>query len=321
MVGKIDVHTHVIPDFFQKILQSLGREATGVPMLPPWTMEGTARTNAKLSITTSILSLSAPGPEILPSIEGARSLARQYNDWGFELRKTDPSRLGFFAAVPGLQDTEGCLAEIRYSLNELKLDGVCLFTSYGGKYLGDPSFEPIWKELNDHNAVVFIHPTIAKGYHPPDMMLQPPSFDFAHETGRTAAHLIVTGTKRRYRDVKIILSHGGGTLPILSERLAQLESGLFLSTLGEHSPKTAEEILADAKSFYFDLALAGTSNVLDTLLKWAPREHVLYGSDYPYATREAEYNTRKLDEYDIEEEVREEYYAGNGRRLFPRLNV
>ena len=135
-----------------------------------------------------------------------------------------------------------------------------------GKYLGDPAFESIWKELNDHSAVVFIHPTIPEGYHPPDVMLQPPSFDFAHETGRTAAHLTMTGMKRRYPDCKIILSHGGGTLPLLSERLAQLETALFLPTLAPDSPRTTEEIMADAKSFYFDLALVSTVRALSLLL-------------------------------------------------------
>ena len=234
--------------------------------------------------------------------------------------KNDASRLGFFAAIPGLHDTEGCLAEIQNALDKLHADGVCLFTSYGGKYLGDSTFEPIWKELNDKEAVVFIHPTIAKDYHPPDLLPQPPAFDFAHETARTAAHLIMTGMKRRYPNCKIILSHAGGTLPILSERLAQLESSLFLSTLSPDSPRTPEAIMEDAKSFYFDIALAGTANVLDSLHGWAPAEHVLYGSDYPYATVEAEY-TRKLEEYDVGAKDRHIYYAGNALKLFPRLDL
>ena len=318
MVGKIDVHTHALPDFFHRTLLSLGREASGVPMVE-WSMDGTNQMMKKLDISTSILSLSAPGPEILPNTEGARSLARQYNEWASKVSQDDPSRFGFFAAVPGLNDTDGCIAEIRYALTNLHADGVCLFTTYDGKYLGDPAFEPVWKELNDHDAVVFIHPTMAKGSKLASVMMQPPSFDFAHETGRTAAHMIVTGMKGRYPNCKVILSHAGGTLPVLSERLAQLESNLFVDTLEAGSPKTADEILADAKSFYFDLALGGTSNVLDLLLRWAPHEHILYGSDYPYAIAEAEYNTRKMEEYEMPAEDRKQYYAGNGLTLFPRL--
>ena len=79
--------------------------------------------------------------------------------------------------------------------------------------------------------------------------------------------------------------------------------------------------MEDAKSFYFDLALAGTANVLDSLLKWAPAEHTLYGSDYPYATVEAEYNTHKLEEYSLSAKDRNMYYTGNALKLFPRLNM
>lgn len=318
MVGKIDVHTHALPDFFRKPLLEVGREGSGVPMIK-WSLDDTKQMNAKLYISTSLLSISAPGPDILPDRQGARSLARQYNEWAADLTKSDPSHFGFFAAVPSLHDTEACLAEIRYALDDLKADGICLFTTYDGKYLGEPAFEPIWQELNNHHAVVFIHPTMAKGTRPLSIMLQPPSFDFAHETARTAAHMIVTGMKRKYPNSKIILSHGGGTLPILSERLAMTEANLFSNTLGPESPKTADEIMRDAKSFYFDLALAGTGNVLDMLLKWAPKERLLFGSDYPYATVEAEICTQKLGEYPIDEEDRERYYVGNARRLFPRL--
>ena len=280
MVGKIDVHTHALPEFFHKTLIDLGREASGVPMIE-WTLEGTDKLMSKLDISTSLLSLSAPGPEVISDAQGARDLAREYNVWASELKKSDPARYGYFAAVPSLLDTEGCLAEIRYAYDHLQADGICFFTTYGGRYLGDKAFEPIWKELDSRDAVVFIHPTMQQGSKIVCDMMQPPAFDFAHETGRTAAHMIVTGMKGRYPKVKIILSHGGGTLPLLSERIAQLNGNLFHDTLAPESPQTSEQILADAKSFYFDLALAGTANVLDSLLNImsVPQaiKQVLYG--------------------------------------------
>lgn len=63
--------------------------------------------DAKLDIATSILSLSAPGPEIVPDLGDAPALAKHFNEWAALASKRDPSRLGFFAAVPGLYDTEG----------------------------------------------------------------------------------------------------------------------------------------------------------------------------------------------------------------------
>ena len=186
MVGKIDGHTPALPDFFRRPLQALGLEASGMPMVQ-WSMEGTTRAMSKVGISTSILALSAPGPSTVPETEGGRALARKYNKWASEVSKAEPSRFGFFAALADLHDTEGCIAEIRYAFDNLHADGVYIFTSYRGRYLGDLDFEPIWKELNDRDAVVFIHPTMVEGSTVASTMLQPPVFDFAHETGRTAA--------------------------------------------------------------------------------------------------------------------------------------
>ena len=187
------------------------------------------------------------------------------------------------------------------------------------EYLDNDASRPIEKELNDHAAVVFIHPTMRVGYQLPSPMLQPPAFDFPLQTGQTAAHVIVIGGKRRFPRCKIILSHAGGTLPVLSERLAQLNSELFSSMLELQSPKTYEAIVENAKPFYFDLALAGTTNVLDSLLKLAPKEHLFYGSNYPYVIEKAEFNTRSLKRYEMLEESRNFYYAENEVEVFPRL--
>lgn len=315
MRGMIDVHTHAVPGFFKEHLRAL--EGSGVPIVP-WTLDATRAINAKLGVSTSILSLSAPGPEIKDDRDGARKVAREFNEWASQLAKDDPHHFGFFAAVPPMYDLEGCLAEIVYALDELDADGICVFTTYGGKYLGDHSFDPIWAELNRRKTVVFVHPIQPKGYHPISPMLQPPAFDFPHETGRTAAHMVMTGTKGRYPDMKVILSHAGGTLPLLAERLAQLNSTLFKENMEETSPKNAEQIVADAKSFYFDLALSGTHNVLDVIMNWAP-QRVLYGSDFPYCTVEAEYNTSHLDDYPLSEETRHSVKSGAALKLFPRL--
>jgi hypothetical protein len=76
------------------------------------------------------------------------------------------------------------------------------------------------------------------------------------------------------KNCKIILSHASGTLPYLAWRVEKLCTAIFGAFLGEENPK-GEEIVEDAKSFYFDVALSGSANVLDTLLKWAPKERIL----------------------------------------------
>lgn len=55
------------------------------------------------------------------------------------------------------------------------------------------------------------------------------------------------------------------------------------------------------------------------MLKWAPKEKVLYGSDFPYATVEAELSNKALEGYEMDAEVRKAIYRENTLRLFPRL--
>lgn len=231
----------------------------------------------KNEITTTILSLTAPGACILKGSASAK-LARDANEYASKMRDENPARWGFLAALPSLLDKELALTELTYALDELKADGVTLFTRYGpdNHYLGHPDFKYIWEELNRRGTAVLVHPT-----HPVDTnliskLLPQPVIDYPFETTRTAVDLIVSKTVRDYPNVKIILSHAGGTLPYLVGRPATVLP--YLSK--EH---VTEDMFEDARNFYYDTAVAGSENVLMVLEKFAKPGHVLYGSDYPYA--------------------------------------
>lgn len=319
MAGKIDIHHHTLPEFYRTALSAAG-DVTGAPV-QPWDEDITLSTMEKQGIEIAVLSLSAPGAEIAGSQAKGRALARKWNDYTYGLCISQPTRFGHFGALPSLIDTEGAIAEIHYALDELKCDGITLFTSYDGKYLGHEDFAPIWVELNKRSAVVFVHPC-----HSPaptiwaSPLLPQPIIDFPHETTRAACDLITSGRKRQNPNCKVILSHAGGTLPYLASRVELLCTTLFGALNVPGAPR-GEQIREDAKSFYFDTALSGTANILDTFLKWVPPDRILFGSDSPYATVEAEVNTKSLSEYPMEEKLRQKIYRDNALKLIPRLNA
>lgn len=114
-------------------------------------------------IATAILSLTAPRTSILKG-EAASRLARPVNEQAAEIRESDPSTFGFFAALPPIIDNDNGDNTIEYSLDELEADGVTLFTRYGSGnvYLGHEAIKPIWAELSARKATVFIHPQASR---------------------------------------------------------------------------------------------------------------------------------------------------------------
>lgn len=124
-------------------------------------------------------------------------------------------------------------------------------THYGSdnQYLGHVDFIPTWQELNARKAVVFIYPTAAVGTTQVNESLPQPMMDYPHESVRTAMNLILSDRFRLHAsDCRIILSHGGGTLPIVVARVAGLASTPFIQ-------KTSEAIREEIGWFYYDTAM------------------------------------------------------------------
>jgi predicted TIM-barrel fold metal-dependent hydrolase len=239
----------------------------------------------RLGVQTAILSVTAPGACIL---EGKASfdLARKLNEYGAGLRNQEPQNFGFFASLPSLLDTEAALAEITYALDTLHADGVTLFTRYGSgnTYLGHPSLEPIWTELNRRKCVVFIHPTHPVDTMPVNSYLPQPAIDYPHETTRTAMDMILQGTRRKFPHCKVILSHAGGALPYLITRVATPMRKAPDFVASHRMGTTYAQLKEDFQSFHFDLALSASPVVLDLALKMIPHDHILYGVGSPFTS-------------------------------------
>ncbi|MCJ1389674.1 hypothetical protein MMC18_002531 [Xylographa bjoerkii] len=306
--NRIDVHHHFNPQFFVDVLNAHGGDPSGWK-LPFWSEESDRVVMQKHGIATSIISITAPGAADLGAVEGAR-LARQMNEYAAKMRDEDPSAYGFLVNLPSILDKEATLNELRYSLDVLKADGVCLFTRYGSghQYLGHPDFQYLWEELNRRSAVMFIHPTHLVDTALVNPRLLQPVIDYPFETTKAAMDLIISKTIRNFKSLKIILSHAGGTLPYLIERAVNI------------IPHT-ESVIEDAREFYYDTALSGGKNALMVLEKFAKPGHILYGSDFPYAPPESvDYHNHAVDVYPFETDgFLQDINFANARALFPRL--
>lgn len=272
---------------------------------------------SSIGVKTAILSVTAPGPCIEEESTKAASLARQCNDYVSGLRDNNPSRFGLFACLPSLLDTEASLNEITYAFDTLHADGVILYTRYGSDnhYLGHLDFKPIWAELSRREAVVLIHPTHAVDTQWVNKSLPQPMFDYPHETGRAAMDLLTSGMLREYPDCKIILSHAGGTLPYLIYRAAGMLPYTPVSI-----KRSTEDIVTEARNFYFDTAISANAITLAALLEFAKPGHILFGSDFPNAPRQSiEYFTENLASHELTTKRKSDIYNQGALALIPRL--
>jgi predicted TIM-barrel fold metal-dependent hydrolase len=204
------------------------------------------------------------------------------NDFNAQLIAHHGERFGVFATVP-LPDVEGAIVEARRALGELGLDGVGLITQYLGRYLGDPAFEPLYRELDRQSAVVYVHPGPVPGAPPVACAGSEPFEDFVLEfvfdTTRTITSLVYAGVAQRYPNIRWIFSHGGGTIPFLAFRLAELHA--YTPRFNQALP---EGPMPSLRRFYYETAQAFSVAQLHATRALAAVDRLLFGTDYPPCT-------------------------------------
>jgi len=274
----IDVHHHILPDFFWRETNGDHGVVGGIAP-PPWSAPEALSFMDDAGIDVAVTSVSTPGVHMGDDAR-ARALARRCNELAADLIQARPDRFGAFACLP-LPDVDGSFAELEYALDVLKLDGVVLFSNARGAYLGDKRFAPLFAELERRRAVVFVHPTASPDPTAHALGLPDSLIDFTADTTRTVAQLHYTNTFARTPNVKYIFSHAGGTIPYLATRFSIVDEMRVIAG--------AEERDSAADTFrrlYWDTALSWRDPVLQMLRATVGIDHVLYGSDYPYLRRD-----------------------------------
>lgn len=309
---RVDVHHHFYPPKYLEAMKRVaGREGGGAafPGVSQWTTARTIEEMDKHGVKTAILSLSPPGPRMLDR-DGNCKLARICQDYAAQMARDNPGRFGLFAPMP-MPDIDGTLEAITYALDVLKADGIGLMTSYGDKWIGDPTFDPVFEELHRRKALVYVHPLAATCS--TNLMAWVPDalLEYPHDTSRAIVSLMFSGTLARLPDIRFIFCHGGGTIPMLAGRIAHSGSNrAFLSRV----PKGIDYEL---KKLHYDVALAAFRPSLSALFAEIPMSQILLGSDYPFAS--IGLSLKGLEEMGLPQDQLDAILGGNAARLMPRL--
>ena len=271
---RIDVHHHLSPPTY---VQAAISNNFGDGLMRNWTPEKSLADMDKAGIAVSMLSVTQPGVNFT-SGDAARKLVRECNEYAAKLIADHRGRFGGFAMLP-LTDTEGSLKEIAYALDTLKLDGIGLMTNYRDKWLGHPSFLPVMEELNRRKCVVYTHPSTADCC--VDLLkTEPPTLvEWGTDTTRTIGDIVFSGNAAKFRDIKWIFSHAGGTMPFLIERFVRQPM-----IDAKFKPAVPDGALAELTRFYYDTAQTANKASMSALTAIIPPSQILFGTDFPYRT-------------------------------------
>jgi 6-methylsalicylate decarboxylase len=188
--------------------------------------------------------------------------ARLANDAYAAIARQYDGRLAAFGSVP-LPHVDAAIAEASRCLDDLHMLGIALGCSIYERTLDDQSFEPFWAELNRRKAVVFLHPIFrATDPHIRDFELNR-MVGATFEDTLAALRLLLSGVTERNPDLRIIVPHFGGTLPVVYPRIARRGKADLLKTL------------------YYDTA-NGYGPALRCACETLPVERMMLGTDFPY---------------------------------------
>jgi aminocarboxymuconate-semialdehyde decarboxylase len=178
-------------------------------------------------------------------------------------------------------DPEAAINEMLRARDELGAVGVMLATHFPQGSAADAEFEPFWASAAQEQIPVVLHPPIVG----PASAI-PGDKDFRSLYGRTletslaATRMIVNGLFDRLPDLKIVLVHGGGSLPYQAGRLDQQVKD------GKINAQTSVEVPSDyLKYFFYDTAMLDPS-VVRFLAERVP-DRVVLGTDYPFTAASA----------------------------------
>lgn len=295
----VDVHSHFFPREFVRLIRERGSSCGAsvdrkgaldvlampghppVPLAPQFVdVETRLRSLKAMGIARQVLSLSPPMVYWAPSPLGA-DLARVFNDGIAEICSVYPEHFLGAATLP-LQDVRASLAETERAARDLGMRAIYVGTSVNGFYLDELQFRPLWERVHDLRLPVFTHPQTHLGADVLDRFHLFNSIGFPVETATAAARLIYSGLFEMYPDLRVVLAHGGGVLPLLLGRLDHAHRNR-----GECRAAIPELPSAYVRHFFFD-TVTHSDLALRLLVEAVGPSRIVLGSDAPYDMAEAD---------------------------------
>ncbi len=278
----VDIHAHYFPKSYNDMLMRIGgrslpeaaRALTARPMREdsgsgiPTRLEQMDDAGVQLQVLSP-----AASPPYAEKESDAVEAARLINDSYAELAQKYPGKFGAVVSLP-LPHIDASLREMERGLDQLGMLGVSMTCSCFDRSTAEAEFEPLYQEMNRRGALLNYHP-IQNGICSP--MINDYGFTVSVgaslEDAAIVLHLIARRVPERFPNIKYVVPHLGGIIPMLLQRLD--------NQAPRQHPNLPERPSVTARRFYYDIVGHGSQAALLCAWKAFGADHLVAGSDYP----------------------------------------
>jgi len=158
---------------------------------------------------------------------------------------------------------------------------------------------------------IFIHPMPPEDAADLDQYKLSGMLGMPFETTTCVTRMILAGVFDRHPKLKLILSHLGGTLPFLFNRLDVTFKGF--KECRRNASRLPSEYLKD---FYYETALSYARSTLVYAADVVGVERLMFGTDYPFSGALVGRTAAAIEALELPSGLRDRIFAGNAASLF-----
>jgi aminocarboxymuconate-semialdehyde decarboxylase len=258
------------------------------------------------------LQLVGPPPYIMRKVANENNIeySRIVNQQTAMLVKEGGGRLMGMAVIAWGQSEKAC-EELKRAVGEYGFKGVTIGTCAAhGKPLDGKEFSGVFDLIEKLGLLLFMHPMMAVPRESLNEYTLNVLIGYPHETAIAISRMIFSGTLERHPNLKLVLAHGGGTLPFLQGRLNR---GYFAPKY-EYNPDCSKNITKQPGDYfqhlYFDTCVLSPTS-LGFLTNLVGVDRVMFGTDFPFEIGDADGDLALAFIQKIPEKEQQAILAGN----------
>jgi aminocarboxymuconate-semialdehyde decarboxylase len=330
----IDVHSHIYPPAFLDLLRTRSRyprvarvdgvdrfiifpdeddaeRPTGRPINEAfWDAAAKLEFMDRAGIGRTVLSLGNPWLDPFPGPDSADH-AETINDELVRVAERSDGRLVSVGVLPSSSPPEAVTVIRTIARAEHPLRGIVTGPRICGLALDDGRLEPVWQALDETGLTWILHPSDGLGVAEMGGYGQalPIALAFPFETTLAVARYVLAGVERRHPDIRLLVSHGGGTLPYLAARLDAVwraDSSARVHLEDEAPSASLARLYLDAVIYHKRSLTAAVDLAGDKLA---------FGTDHPFGVADPRRNLAAIDAT-LGGAARNRVVSGTARELF-----